>query len=187
MDDLPCYGEGVESLSENEDEMDDKEGDEASSSSKLFEETSPDSIVNNSVHHQNVIGNMTTEYGPIDEREDCREKPTFTTFPVGSSSNVSSLSVIEVHEDGSMPGLIKDSSSSSRSNIELDRSGRQQIAADNDQLPSSVHIVPCDVEIIDITTPSPICRTTSFGKRRRVLTAIPEIIDLTKSPTFVQL
>uniref|UniRef100_A0A6P3ZM10 structure-specific endonuclease subunit SLX1 homolog isoform X1 n=1 Tax=Ziziphus jujuba TaxID=326968 RepID=A0A6P3ZM10_ZIZJJ len=184
MDDLPCYGEGVESFSEKEDDLDNKECDEASSSSKFSEERSSDSIINNnSVDHHSVIGNMTTEYGSIDEREDCREHPTFTAFPVRSSSNISSSSVIEVAEDRSISGLIKDSSS----NVEVDRSGRHQIAADNSQLPSSVHIVPCDVEIIDITTPSPLCRTTSFGKRRRVSTTFPEIIDLTKSPTFVQL
>jgi structure-specific endonuclease subunit SLX1 len=61
------------------------------------------------------------------------------------------------------------------------------VAGDKFQPPSSSSFVPCQVEIIDVSTPSPDCRTSLYGKKRRVFVVSPEIIDLTKSPTFIQL
>lgn len=174
MDELPCYSEGGDSLSENDDVgmNDNEECDEAGSSSKISEKTSPDSVSNNAVdRHQNGIDKMSNnEQGRIDGGEDCREESDLTTLPARSSSS-SSANVIEVAEDTELVG-----------------GGRQQTAADNHQIPSrDNNIIACDIEVIDVSTPSHLCRTTSCSKRRRVSTICPEIIDLTNSPSFIQL
>ncbi|XP_052187425.1 uncharacterized protein LOC127798127 [Diospyros lotus] len=55
-------------------------------------------------------------------------------------------------------------------------------AADTDPPPK----VPCEVEVIDLLSPSPGYRTTgSSSKKRKVWNACPEIIDLTESPISV--
>lgn len=173
MDELPCYSEGGDSLSENDDVgLNDNEGcGETSSSNKISEETSPDSVCNNAIdHHQNGIDKINNEQGWIGGGEDSREQSDFTTLPARPSSS-SSANVIEVAED-----------------TELDGAGRQQTAADNHKIPSrGNNIIACDIEVIDVSTPSPLCRATSCSKRRRVSTVCPEIIDLTNSPSFVQL
>lgn len=46
---------------------------------------------------------------------------------------------------------------------------------------------PVEYEVIDVSTPSPDCRTSSHRFKRRVTSGTSEIIDLTKSPTFIQL
>ncbi|KAF3454821.1 hypothetical protein FNV43_RR05269 [Rhamnella rubrinervis] len=175
MDELPCYSEGRDSLSENDDVglNDNEECDGASSSSKISEGTSPDSVFNNAVdHHQNGIDKMSNnEQEWIGGGEDCREQSDLTALPARSSSSSSSANVIEVAEDTELVGA-----------------GRQQTAADNHQIPSrGNNIIACDIEVIDVSTPSPLCRTTSCSKRRRVSTVCPEIIDLTNSPSFIQL
>ncbi|XP_004153269.1 structure-specific endonuclease subunit SLX1 homolog [Cucumis sativus] len=44
-----------------------------------------------------------------------------------------------------------------------------------------------EYEVIDVSTPSPDCRTSSHRFKRRVTSGKSEMIDLTKSPTFIQL
>uniref|UniRef100_A0A7N0VL24 Uncharacterized protein n=1 Tax=Kalanchoe fedtschenkoi TaxID=63787 RepID=A0A7N0VL24_KALFE len=44
-----------------------------------------------------------------------------------------------------------------------------------------------DIEVIDIMTPSPDCRVSLFGKNRKAPSVYPSVIDLTRSPNFIQL
>ncbi|KAK7845516.1 hypothetical protein CFP56_009200 [Quercus suber] len=92
-----------------------------------------------------------------------------------SSIVTSSFSVKEIAEDRDM---INDCS------VELHQPARNVFTAViNNQLPSSsCMVVPHQVEIIDVPTPSPDCRTSLYEKKRRISTVRPEIIDLTKSP-----
>ncbi|CAM8916337.1 unnamed protein product [Rhodiola kirilowii] len=54
--------------------------------------------------------------------------------------------------------------------------------------PSRVIASSAEVEVIDIMTPSPDYRVSIFGKKRRAPSVYPSIIiDLTRSPNFVQL
>lgn len=178
MDELPCYTEGGDCLSENEDvglDNNDEECEEATSSSKISGETSPPGSECNIAadHHHYGTVKMGNERGCVGEDEVCREESNCTTLPARSSSS-SSTNAIEVAED-----------------TELDGAGRQQTkAADtNHEFPGrGNNIIACDIEVIDVSTPSPLCRTSSRSKRRRVSSTVwPEIIDLTKSPTFIQL
>ncbi|XAR60805.1 hypothetical protein NMG60_11034323 [Bertholletia excelsa] len=54
----------------------------------------------------------------------------------------------------------------------------------NISLLSSSPIIPCEVEVVDLLSPSPSYHINS-GKKRRVSCVCPEIIDLTRSPIFV--
>uniref|UniRef100_A0A7N0VK37 Uncharacterized protein n=1 Tax=Kalanchoe fedtschenkoi TaxID=63787 RepID=A0A7N0VK37_KALFE len=44
-----------------------------------------------------------------------------------------------------------------------------------------------DIEVIDIMTPSPDCRVSLIGKNRKAPSVYPSVIDLTRSPNFIQL
>lgn len=192
MDELPCYTEIDESLRENEDDTDDKEEcDGDSIASGVAQETVPDSdsIVQNSADYEDNIDKTSdglykwsSEVG-----EDCTQplgfiKSQMTEMRTTSSIVTGYFGVEEIDEDRDM---IKDSS------VELHRPARNPltnvVAGDKVQPPSSSSFVPCQVEIIDVSTPSPDCRTSLCGKKRRVRVGCPEIIDLTKSPNFIQL
>ncbi|KAL6979014.1 hypothetical protein U1Q18_020679 [Sarracenia purpurea var. burkii] len=57
--------------------------------------------------------------------------------------------------------------------------------ADTDQIPIRSPSLPCEVDVIDLLSPSPGYRDSSSRKRRKISNVYPEIIDLTKSPIFV--
>lgn len=189
MDELPCYTEIDESLSENEDDWDNKEEcDLDSIASGVAQETVLDlvSIVQNSADYEDNIGKTTdglykwsNELG-----EDCTQPFGFIKSQMRTSSSIvaGSFGIEEIAEDRDM---IKDSS------VELHRPVRNLlttvVAGDKVQPPSGSSFVACQVEIIDVSTPSPDCRTSLCGKKRRVSIVCPEIIDLTKSPAFIQL
>lgn len=185
MDELPCYTEIDESLSENEDDWANKEEcDEGRRSSELVEETVADSTARISAYYE-VSVDMTTDglYNRIKELgEDCSQPSGFVKSLMITSSSIvtGSPSVKEIAEDRDM---INDGS------VELHQPARNVLTTFvNNQLPSSsCMVVPHQVEIIDVSTPSPDCRTSLYGKKRRISTVRPEIIDLTKSPNFVQL
>jgi structure-specific endonuclease subunit SLX1 len=194
MDELPCYTEIDESLSENEDDWDNKEElDVDSIASGVAQETVPDSDSDSDSIDQNLVDyedniNKTTDglYKWSRELgEDCTQPFGFIKSQVRTSSSIvsGSFGIEEVAEDDR--DMIKDSS------VELHRPARNLlttvVAGDKFQPPRSSSFVPCQVEIIDVSTPSPDCRTSLYGKKRRVSVVSPEIIDLTKSPTFIQL
>ncbi|PON66179.1 GIY-YIG nuclease superfamily [Trema orientale] len=187
MEELPCYVECDESLVENDDEWDNEEWSrEACDANKFAEATSSDSTLGNSEEHdQNSIDEDTNEpCGWISKAEDCKEL----------SSNVSSSSFVrEIANNTVMSSLIKDS------NFESKRPAREQsitlVTEDCDQPPRSHHILPSEVEVIDVTTPSPVCRSSIWGnkscqrernKERHTLPSDAEVIDLTTPPPLRQ-
>nr|XP_023897187.1 uncharacterized protein LOC112009070 isoform X3 [Quercus suber] len=185
MDELPCYTEIDESLSENEDDWANKEEcDESRSSSEFIEETVADSMARISADYEDSVDTTTDSlYNRIKELgKDCSQPSSFVKSLMSTSSSIvtSSFSVKEIAEDRDM---INDCS------VELHQPARNVFTAViNNQLPSSsCMVVPHQVEIIDVSTPSPDCRTSLYEKKRRISTVRPEIIDLTKSPNFVQL
>ncbi|KAK9998915.1 hypothetical protein SO802_018518 [Lithocarpus litseifolius] len=185
MDELPCYTEIDESLSENEDDWANKEEcDEGRSSSEFVEETVADSKARSSADYEDSVDTTTDSlYNGIKELgEDCSQPSSFVKSLMSTSSSIvtSSFSVKDIAEDRDM---INDCS------VELHQPPRNVFTTViNNQLPSSsCMVVPHQVEIIDVSTPSPDCRTSLYEKKRRISTVRPEIIDLTKSPNFVQL
>lgn len=168
MDELPCYTELDVSLSDNEHDLDNKVCDEDGIASGDYETN-----VNKMADDLHKCSN--------EQEEDCAQTSGFIKSLVRTSSSLatSSSRIEETAEDGDM---IKGSS------FELHRPARHLLrtiqAADVNRPPSSSCFVPHQVEIIDVSTPSPDCRTSLCSKKRRVCL---EIIDLTKSPSFVQL
>ncbi|XP_042959424.1 structure-specific endonuclease subunit SLX1 [Carya illinoinensis] len=180
MDELPCYSELRDvSLSENEDEWDNKEECDGGSctASGFVQETIPDSMVQNSSDNEIDIMDPMAEffYGQGNELEkDCAESSCFIT----TSSPIATRSVsLEEFADG----RDMDKAASVELQLPVVTSGYTA------QPPSSSYAAPHHIEIIDISTPSPDCRTSLCGKKRRISTICPQIIDLTKSPAFVQL
>ena len=184
MDELPCYAE-IDESSENEDDWANKEEcNEGRSSSDCVEETVADSMTRISADYEDSVDTTTDSlYNRIKELgEDCSQPSSFVKSLMSTSSSIvtSSFSVKEIAEDRDM---INDCS------VELHQPARNVFTTViNNQLPSSsCMVVPHQVEIIDVSTPSPDCRTSLYEKKRRISTVRPEIIDLTKSPNFVQL
>ena len=197
MDELPCYAE-IDESSENEDDWANKEEcNEGRSSSDCVEETVADSMTRISADYEDSVDTTTDSlYNRIKELgEDCSQPSSFVKSLMSTSSSIvtSSFSVKEIAEDRD---VINDCS------VELHQPARNVFTTViNNQLPSSscIHncsvqlpssscmVVPHQVEIIDVSTPSPDCRTSLYEKKRRISTVRPEIIDLTKSPNFVQL
>lgn len=190
MDELPCYVKGDESLIENDDEWGKEEWDEASSDSKIAEEPSLDSMFGNAEEHdKNYMGDEMADglYGWMTEGEDCREPPTFTELSEIPSSNASSSSsyVGEFADDTGISGLVKDSSFESKRPAK--EPSKFLVTIDDDQPPSS-HVVPSEVEVIDVTTPSPLCRSSLWcpksrergtNEERHIVPSEAEVIDLT--------
>ncbi|XP_062086732.1 structure-specific endonuclease subunit SLX1 [Humulus lupulus] len=184
MDELPCYVEWDGSLNENEDEWDNEELDGgACDASKFSEDTSSDSIQENSEEHdhngfEKIISELCES---ISEGEDCTELSSFSELNGRPSSNVcgSSFTREDIAEDTVSSTFIK------HNNFELKRSAME----DNDQPPSKRYIVPSEVEVIDVTTPSPVvCRSSLWGnnfcqrarnKEHHTLPSEAEVIDLT--------
>ncbi|XP_024032658.1 uncharacterized protein LOC112095210, partial [Morus notabilis] len=185
MDELPCYVKGDEGLFENEGEWDNEERDEAGSGSESAEETLSNSMFGNTEEHdKNGLGKL---YGWITEGEDCREQSTFAELPARPSLNVSSSGSLagEFTDDTGISGLFKDESFKSKRPAK--DPSKSLVTIDDDQPPSS-HIVPSEVEIIDVTTPSPLCRSSLWGNKanKRARNKEPhnapgevEVVDLT--------
>lgn len=161
-----------------------KESGEAINSGILQEETFDDFMVHNSADDQEMdTGNTSSQvYGCNKEVHNSGEY-AFITSPVRMPHP--NVTTSFDREAGNNIGLFDDSS------VELDQPARDQlptiIVADDERSPSNSYLRPCDSEVVDLITPSPLCRNGIFGKKSRVATAYPQIIDLTKSPNFIQL
>jgi len=201
LDELPCYS--INGLSENEDdniddvELDDNNNTSASASVPDVSDDldSPDSP-KNQIHGEKI--NEAFEW--IKESE--------ATEPSGNS-----LSSQEQHlQISSTTPLMKKSSSSSTTTTLLQRieiieedefmnvmnksdSGLSEPAAQSDATLAAntngsigkIFVVPHEAEIVDLSTPSPTCRSVLDRKKRRVSSSVTDFIDLTNSPNFVQL
>ena len=191
MDELPCYVEGGEGSVEGGDEWDREEwGEEDCSVGKSYEETSSNSVSGNSEeeHDKSSVGKIHDDNGVYEWSvggEDRRKECSLSESPERPSSSKvnSSLFVEDIVEETGLFRLIDDD------RFGLEAPSRERFTApidlDDEQAPRKRFVVPDEVEVIDVTTPSPVCGTSLWGKRRQVSIACPEIIDLTKSPVFV--
>lgn len=104
-----------------------------------------------------------------------------------SSFHTSSNRILEETVEGrGVFGLIEDCDI----DLDMDMLTRKQLPnttdADRSQPTIKSSTIPCEVEVIEIFTPSPSNRNSSRRKKMGVISSIfPEIIDLTKSPIFV--
>ncbi|KAL6203539.1 hypothetical protein ACLB2K_027239 [Fragaria x ananassa] len=160
-----------------------KVSDEAMNSGLSWEETLSNFMVRDSANDLEMdTGNTSSQVSRCNEvQEDITGE--FITSPLRMPySNV--IPSFDTEASKNM-GLFDDST------VELDRPARKQspaiIVADEEQSPRNSYLRPCDSEVVDLITPSPLCRNGLCGKKSRVPTSYPEIIDLTKSPNFIQL
>ncbi|OVA12654.1 GIY-YIG nuclease superfamily [Macleaya cordata] len=122
--------------------------------------------------------------------EECRPPMCLIDSPMETphSSITASADRVVAVEDREPFGLVEESSN------KMELPNKQQLrtptAANNDQPPSSsnnnVHS-SSEVEVINLLTPSSDCIIYSFHKKKRASLTRRDIIDLTKSPIFVQL
>lgn len=161
----------------------DKVSDEAMNSGLSWEETLSNFMVRDLANDLEMdTGNTSSQVSRCNEvQEDITGE--FITSPLRMPySNVIPSFDTEASKN---IGLFDDST------VELDRPARKQspaiIVADEEQSPRNSYLRPCDSEVVDLITPSPLCRNGLCGKKSRVPTSYPEIIDLTKSPNFIQL
>lgn len=163
VDELPCYSDGIEVSMpddewEGEAELDDKDCD----AHRLEEQSARDDTIQNLSDdeprvHQPLYGQ---DYG-------------VGLSPVGVQSSVNPSS-FSSDEGGRSAEL----------NKQLEEKLPKTASTANNSQETSRFIASEEIEIIDLFTPSP-NHTSSTGKRRRVPTIGPKIIDLTQSPIFV--
>ncbi|RDX80672.1 Structure-specific endonuclease subunit SLX1 [Mucuna pruriens] len=199
LDELPCYGEKVDGLSENEDDnIDDVEFDNNSSTSGSVPDVSDDLVTPDSPKNQNHMDKISEAFEWNKESE-TREppgnsfasqewcQPFSSATPLAmKSSSVTSLQRVEIIEEDDFMSVM-DKSGASLSQPESEQSGAT-LAANRNLDVGSTFIVPHEAEIIDLSTPSPSCRSVLDRKKRRVSSSVgTDFIDLTNSPNFVQL
>lgn len=199
MDELPCYTERVDGLSENEDDsIDEVECDNNTNNSDSLPDACDDSIAHDSPKNPNHGDRVSESFGWNQESE-AREPPghSFTSqdqsqpygsmaSPMVKSSTATSLKRVEIIEDTVLMSVLN-KNSAELSQPECEQSGAISAANKNLEV-SSTFIVPHEADIIDLSTPSPSCRNVLDRKKRKVSSCVgADFIDLTKSPNFVQL
>lgn len=193
MDELPCYTERIAGWSENEDDsIDEVEFGNNTSTSGSVPDASDDSITPDSPKNPNHTDNITEPFAWNKESE-AREPPSHSFPPqkqsepfgsitspiVRSSSPATSVERVGVIEDMDFTSLMN------KGNDELSQQDCEQSGAID---VSGAFIVPHEAELIDLSTPSPSCRSVIDRKKRIVSSSVrADFIDLTKSPNFVQL
>lgn len=178
MDELPCYNEEASSCSiENEDELEDfKEFDEVGNS-----EPQKKLLGDDLASRENSNGEIHSSSSKLSEEihgENC------------NFSEDSSVSATEVDKKKEPEQLLYIASPEFEI-LDLDSYRETEEANKVPDKDNEEAAVPGEIEIIDLLSPSPCCRsnaTTTHGKRRKVSSFDhQEIIDLTRSPMFVQL
>ncbi|PKI73320.1 hypothetical protein CRG98_006258 [Punica granatum] len=186
MDELPCYVD--RSLIQNDNEWEDFG--EASSESGSLNELVADGAVHTSpadelVEPSEANGRQQLTEAPLVGAQSGSQSCSANSPMRASSPIMPNLSCLEDTQNGrSMFASIQEFG------VKLDQPpGNQATMLDKVQGPTSSNPVASkEVEIIELITPPPDPRSRRLqGKRRRVSTVCPEIIDLTNSPVFVQL
>lgn len=192
LDELPCYTRtGHNNIFEDErldDEMCDNTSTENGSRSegstvtefgdwwRTIEETTCNQ---NSVGIQEAIGRRQS-VDLLSSTEGDRSLPLFTApTPVHESSSVTTSSFSESEGSKNRDAVIL---TGENNGVELDRLVR---AVDFDEPSILTSVFPCEVDVIDLLSPSPGYRIRLGRKKRKVSDVGPETIDLTKSPIFV--
>ncbi|WVY92901.1 hypothetical protein V8G54_031989 [Vigna mungo] len=204
LDELPCYS--IYGLSENEDDnVDDVEFDDNNNNTSASGSVpdvsddldSPDSP-KNQIHGEKISeafewikeseapeasGNSLTS-----QEQRLPISPT-TPLTMKSSSSSSStttttlLQRIEIIEEADFMNVMNKSDSGLIEPAQSDAT----LAGNTNQTVGSTFVVPHEAEIVDLSTPSPSCRSVLDRKKRRVSSSVTDFIDLTNSPNFVQL
>ncbi|XP_020212113.1 structure-specific endonuclease subunit SLX1 [Cajanus cajan] len=201
LDELPCYSENNDSLSENEDdnidevEFDNNNNNNNTRTSDSVPDVSDDFVIPDSPKNSNHRDNISETFEQNKESEARKQifasqeqlQPFSSTTPMTmKSSSATLLPRIETIEEADFMG-VEDKSGADFCQPEPEQSGAT-LAEDKIRDVSSTYIVPHDAEIIDLSTPSPSCRSVLDRKKRRVSSSIgTDFIDLTNSPNFVQL
>ncbi|XP_044484263.1 uncharacterized protein LOC123210117 [Mangifera indica] len=201
MDDLPCYTRRDESLFGDEGGWGDEDCDETSDNSGSLGETSTDKSINASSDF--LLANeeafcerfaQVKQYGEVLARDsssqgvDCQQSLGLINLQTALTSSV----VTNIPSTATIQGC--------RNELGLQRSEQfiTAVDADENQQPclwekqfKTTEVTNKDqqtvqsshasqnVEVIDLLTPSPSCRVRSCGKKRRVSSLSPVIIDLT--------
>jgi len=194
LDELPCYS--INGLSENEDDnIDDVEFDDdnnnnnnTSAGSSVPDVSddldSPDSPKNQI--HREKIGEAFEWNKESEAREPSGNSfpsqeqglPVSSTTPLKLKSSTTSLQRIEIIEEADFMNVMNKGGSGL---------SQPTLAANTNGSGGSTFVVPHEAEIIDLSTPSPSCRSVVGRKKRRVSSSVTHFIDLTNSPNFVQL
>ncbi|CAJ1960548.1 unnamed protein product [Sphenostylis stenocarpa] len=198
LDELPCYS--INGLSDNEeDNIDDVEFDSNNntSASGSAPDVSDDLVTPDSPKNQTHVEKISEAFEWIKESE-AREPPgnsfssqeerlpISSTTPLtnkSSTTTTTSLQRIEIIEEADFMDLMNKSGACL---IQPAQSGAT-LAANTNRTVGSTFVLPHEAEIIDLSTPSPSCRSVSDRKKRRVSSSVTDFIDLTSSPNFVQL
>lgn len=210
MDELPCYTERIDGLLENEDDITDEvEFDDNNASSGSVPDASDDYVTDDSQKSSNHSDQITEPFGQNKESE-VRE-PQNHPFTLqehsqlfGSISSPEGNKESETREPPSHSFTLQEQSQPSGSISSPE--GKSSLATLSKRSPSNVgsnkpdyeqtvaidvrgaSFVPHQAEIIDLSTPSPSCRSVVDRKKRKVSSSVSsEFIDLTKSPNFIQL
>ncbi|XP_022632849.1 structure-specific endonuclease subunit SLX1 isoform X2 [Vigna radiata var. radiata] len=105
------------------------------------------------------------------------------TTKSSSSSTTTLLQRIEIIEEADFMNVMNKSDSGLIEPAQSDAT----LAGNTNQTVGSTFVVPHEAEIVDLSTPSPSCRSVLDRKKRRVSSSVTDFIDLTNSPNFVQL
>ncbi|KAL9250681.1 Structure-specific endonuclease subunit SLX1-like protein [Drosera capensis] len=194
MDDLPCYSRGLHAdaaAASQEDHYSDdtvrqQYGDEGNI---ITASTCEEALVEGHFMNDDVVNhNMKPAFGPFDGGQGhwINEKLRDDCYPSSDNHDrpcqVDILSMSISPSANGMPGIIAPavrdlvfSYKSSGLSLPETLAGITQSCLGD------------EIEVIDLFTPSPASQTKTHNKKRRVSTICPEIIDLTRSPIFIQL
>lgn len=191
LDELPCYNEGIDGLSENEDDnIDEVEFNNNTSTSGSVPDVGDDFVTPDSPENPNHRDKISEAFEwnkesevrqPLGNSFSSQEQsqPFSSTTPLTmKSSSTTSLHRVDIIEDDFMSVINK--SGADLIQPEPEQSGATSAANKNHDI-SHTFVVPNEAEIIDLSTPSPSCRSVLDRKKRRVSSSVgTDFIDLTK-------
>ncbi|XP_047165916.1 structure-specific endonuclease subunit SLX1 homolog 1 isoform X1 [Vigna umbellata] len=202
LDELPCYS--IYGLSENEDDnVDDVEFDDDNNNTSASGSVpdvsddldSPDSP-KNQIHGEKISEafewikeSEVPEASSNSLSSQEQRLPISSTTPLTMKSSSSStttttlLQRIEIIEEADFMNVVNKSDSGLIEPAQSDAA----LAANTNRTVVRTFVVPHEAEIVDLSTPSPSCRSVLDRKKRRVSSSVTDFIDLTNSPNFVQL
>ncbi|KAG4974643.1 hypothetical protein AAZX31_11G186900 [Glycine max] len=202
LDELPCYNKGIDGLSENEDDtIDEVQFDDNNiSTSGSVPDVSDDLVTPDSPQNPND-GDKISEAFEWNKESEAREPPLGNSFAsqeqsqlfssttplTMKSSSTTSLQRAEIIEEDDFMSVMN-KSDADLSQPEPEQSGATTLVANKNRDVGRTFVVPHETEIIDLSTPSPSCRSVLDRKKRRVSSSVgTDFIDLTNSPNFIEL
>lgn len=200
LDELPCYNEGIDGLSENEDDnIDEVEFNNNTSTSGSVPDVGDDFVTPDSPENPNHRDKISEAFEwnkesevrqPLGNSFSSQEQsqPFSSTTPLTmKSSSTTSLQRAEIIEEDDFMSVMN-KSDADLSQPEPEQSGATTLVANKNRDVGRTFVVPHETEIIDLSTPSPSCRSVLDRKKRRVSSSVgTDFIDLTNSPNFIEL